>query len=180
MKSDRRNLAEPSLAAGGVVLRSGAAPHVAIVRLRKRNQWVLPKGKLDAGETPRQAAEREVLEETGHRVMVHEFIGTLAYNTGGRSKVVHFWRMEATDEPTLPLMDDVKEVAWLPLQVAVERLSRGYEQAFLSHVGPLALQAATDAVSDREGPRREPPAPPPPAPPPVTAVQRFWRWLGGG
>ncbi|HEY0329334.1 MAG TPA: NUDIX hydrolase [Rhodopseudomonas sp.] len=178
MKSERRNLAEPSLAAGGIVLQNSATPRVAIVRLRKRNQWVLPKGKLDPGETPRQAAEREVLEETGHRVVVHEFIGTLAYNTGGRSKVVHFWRMEATAEPPLPLMDDVKEVAWLPLEVAVERLSRGYEQAFLTHVGPLALQAATEGTG-AAGPRHEPPAPSPPAPPPLTAVQRLWRWLGG-
>jgi 8-oxo-dGTP pyrophosphatase MutT (NUDIX family) len=41
------------------------------VRLRKRNEWVLPKGKLDDGETPRAAAMREVLEETGHDVSIH-------------------------------------------------------------------------------------------------------------
>ena len=42
------------------------------------------KGKLDDGETPRAAAEREVLEETGHDVSVHEFLGTLVYESGGR------------------------------------------------------------------------------------------------
>ena len=59
----------------------------------------LPKGKLDDGETPRAAAEREVLEETGHDVAVHEFLGTLVYESGGRSKVVHYWRMEADGGP---------------------------------------------------------------------------------
>ena len=63
-----------------------------------RNEWVLPKGKLDDGETPRAAAEREVLEETGHDVSVHEFLGTLVYESRGGSKVVHYWRMEARGE----------------------------------------------------------------------------------
>ena len=39
-------------------------------------------------------------------------------------------------------MRDVKAVDWLPLDQAVERLSRGYERAFLANVGPLAMEAA--------------------------------------
>ncbi|MBR1266577.1 NUDIX hydrolase [Bradyrhizobium sp. AUGA SZCCT0222] len=131
----------PVLAAGGIVLRQAATPLVAIVRLRKRNEWVLPKGKLDRGETPRDAAEREVNEETGHDVAVHEFLGTLVYESRGGSKVVHFWRMEAGAEPVRKLMRDVKAVEWLPLADAVERLSRGYERAFLENVGPIAMAA---------------------------------------
>lgn len=148
----------PILAAGGIVLRQGnSAPLIAVVRLRKRNEWVLPKGKLDDGETPRAAAEREVWEETGHQVSVHEFLGTLAYEVGRSSKIVHFWRMEAKGEPTRDLMIDVRAVAWLPLEEAVERLSQGYERAFLAHVGPLALQAivASPAVTRPKFPDRE-------------------------
>jgi 8-oxo-dGTP diphosphatase len=144
----------PVLAAGGIVTQRGDAPLIAVVRLRKRNEWVLPKGKLDHGETPRDAAEREVLEETGHRVSVHEFLGTLAYEAGGRPKVVHYWRMEAEREQTLELMNDIKAVAWLPLEEAVERLSRGHEQVFLAQVGPLALEAA--ALRAAPAPRRPP------------------------
>jgi 8-oxo-dGTP diphosphatase len=157
----------PVLAAGGIVTQRGDPPLIAVVRLRKRNEWVLPKGKLDDGETARAAAEREVLEETGHLVSVHEFLGTLAYEAGGRSKVVHYWRMEADREQTLELMNDVRAVAWLPLDEAVERLTRGYEQAFLAQVGPLALEAATSHAAP---PPRRPPAkraasaPPRPAP----------------
>jgi 8-oxo-dGTP diphosphatase len=132
----------PVLAGGGIVLRQAAPPLIAVVRLRKRNEWVLPKGKLDDGETPRNAAEREVTEETGHDVTVHEFLGTLVYESGGRSKVVHYWRMEAGGEQAHELMGDVREVDWLPLYAAVERLSRSYERAFLENVGPLAVEAA--------------------------------------
>ena len=110
----------PIMAAGGIVLRREQPPRVAVVRLRKRDEWVLPKGKLDDGETPRDAAKREVLEETGHKVTVHEFLGTLVHDTGTRSKVVHYWRMEASGDQTQPLMDDVRAVDWLPLEAAVE------------------------------------------------------------
>jgi len=146
----------PVLAAGGIVLRQEATPLIAVVRLRKRNEWVLPKGKLDDGETPRDAAEREVLEETGHDVSVHEFLGTLVYESGGRFKVVHYWRMETGGEPTHELMDDIRAVDWLPLDAAVERLSRAYERAFLANVGPLALKAA--AAAQRQSKARKPPA----------------------
>lgn len=199
-------LRTPVLAAGGIVLRRGKDPLFAVVRMRKRNDWVLPKGKLDHGETPRQAAEREVLEETGHVVAVHEFIGTLAYDSGGRSKVVHFWRMEAEPRQTLPLMKDIRAVDWLPLEEALQRLSRSYEQAFLTEVGPLVLESAGHLLS------AAPAAPPPPrcptsplptgdeivtdlaeAPslaleqpsealepqPPLSMLQRLRRWLRG-
>lgn len=132
----------PVMAAGGIVLRRGAPPLFAVVRQRKRNEWVLPKGKLDDGETPKQAAHREVLEETGHEVAIHEFLGTLVYQSGGRSKVVHFWRMEAEGGPVRKLMNDIKAVDWLTLDDALARLSREYERVFLTQIGPIALAAA--------------------------------------
>jgi 8-oxo-dGTP diphosphatase len=169
------------LAAGGIVLRQAVTPEVAVVRLRKRNEWVLPKGKLDDGETAREAALREVLEETGHDVSVHEFLGTLVYESGGRCKVVHYWRMETSGEQVYELMDDIKAVDWLPLDAAVDRLSRSYERAFLENVGPLALEAAALARIARPAKARKqpvaekrrrrpvvtpsPPAAPIPAPP---------------
>ena len=129
------------LAAGGIVLRREQPPRIAVVRLRKRDEWVLPKGRLDEGETPRAAARREVLEETGHNVTVHEFLGTLVHEAGGRSRVVHYWRMEADGAQARELMNDVRAVEWLPLEAAVARLSRGYERVFLENVGPIAVSA---------------------------------------
>jgi 8-oxo-dGTP diphosphatase len=160
----------PVLAAGGIVLRQAKPPLIAVVRLRKGNEWVLPKGKLDDGETPRDAAMREVLEETGHDVFVHEFLGTLAHDAGGRSKIVHYWRMETSGPPTRDLMNDVSAVDWLPLKAAVERLSRDHERAFLANVGPLALEAAALAKRSQETkaapakPRRRRTAAPKPSP----------------
>lgn len=136
------------------MLRQTRPPLIAVVRLRK-GEWVLPKGKLDDGEMPRDAAMREVWEETGHEVSVHEFLGTLAYDLRGRSKIVHYWRMETQGRPTRELMKDVTAVDWLPLEAAVERLSRDHERAFLANVGPLALQSA--ALGKRSQEIRRPP-----------------------
>ena len=140
----------PVIAAGGIVLRRGGTPLIAIVRQRKRNEWVLPKGKLDDGETPKQAAHREVLEETGHEVAIHEFLGTLVYQSGGRFKAVHFWRMEAEGGQVRMLMNDIKAIDWLPLEQAIARLSREYERIFLTQIGPIALAAAGVAPVDAE------------------------------
>ena len=48
----------PILAAGGIVVRQGVKPLVAIVQRRRDNAWVLPKGKLKANEKPIAAATR--------------------------------------------------------------------------------------------------------------------------
>ena len=141
--SDRT--AEPIIAAGGIVLRRSARPLVGIVQLRKDKSWVLPKGKLKAGERPLAATKREVEEETGHDVTVFGFLGTLSHVADNRHKIVQFWHMQAGPNPVRPLMDDVRAVKWLPLGRAIETLSRSYEQAFLSNVGPVALKAVEQA-----------------------------------
>jgi 8-oxo-dGTP diphosphatase len=153
------------MAAGGIVMRREQPPLIAVVRLRKRDEWVLPKGKLDEGETARAAARREVLEETGHNVTVHEFLGTLVYESGGRSKVVHYWRMEAGNTQARELMNDIRAVDWLPLDAAIVRLSRAYERTFLENVGPLAVSV----LSRRLKAKAQPQAPGAKAPPAIKA-----------
>jgi 8-oxo-dGTP diphosphatase len=142
-------------AAGGIVVRYDPDPRIAVVCLRKDRHWVLPKGKLNGKETPRTAARREVLEETGHTVSVHEFVGALAYETRGKPKVVHFWRMQAHGGPVRKLMRDVRAVEWLPLDDAVERLTRVHERAFLASVGPMVLRAMAAQMRLRNSSKAE-------------------------
>jgi 8-oxo-dGTP diphosphatase len=181
------------MAAGGIVVRREATPLFAVVCMRKRGDWVLPKGKLDGGETPLDAAQREVLEETGHTASVQQYLGTLAYPLGeDRTKVVHFWHMEADARPQRKLMKDISEVAWLPLEQALKRLTRHHEHAFLAQVGPMALAATQEAAAFTEAqpqiiePAALPVAPPIPIAPdiPVASEPESWiakirRWLSG-
>ena len=130
----------PILAAGGIVLHGGARPRIAVVQRRKDNGWVLPKGRLKSKERAISAAQREAAEETGHDVSVREFLGVIYYFAGGRPKLVHFWRMQAAGAPGRTLTRDIKALEWLPLNSAIERLSRPHEQAFLRQVGHRAVK----------------------------------------
>jgi 8-oxo-dGTP diphosphatase len=142
---------EPILAAGGIVLRGGFRPHIAIVRLRRDKAWVLPKGKLQPGEGTLAAARREVVEETGHEVLVHEFLGSMSYPVAGKIKIVQFWHMQAIGGPVREPTYDIKAVKWLPLKDAIKTLTRVHEKVFLAHVGPVALRAAEQTLRRRLG-----------------------------
>jgi len=147
----------PVLAAGGILVRSGSQPLIAIVQRRKDNCWVLPKGKLKPRESVLAAAKREVVEETGHSVIVHEFLGTMTYEAGGRPKIVKFWRMQPKEAPPRKLMRDVKAVEWLPPETAIRKLSLPHERLFLTEVASdavtlLAAPANTTALAKVEAP----------------------------
>ena len=131
---------------------------IAVVRLRKDRSWVLPKGKLKPGEDALAAARREVMEETGYDVSIEGFLGTMSHTETGKLKVVQFWRMRATGDPR-KLMDDVTAVKWLPLQQAIDTLTRPHERAFLMSVGHGALQAVEPSAHNTAA---EPAAPPVP------------------
>jgi 8-oxo-dGTP diphosphatase len=131
---------EPIHAAGGIVVRGGAQPRIAVVQRSKDDAWVLPRGKLERNENPAAGARREAVEETGHRVKVFEFLGAMTYRARGRPKVVQFWRMKAAERPSRDIMKDIVAVEWLPLAAAVRRLSYPLEKLFLRHVGRRILK----------------------------------------
>lgn len=129
-------------AAGGIVVRGGsrARPLVAVVQRSKDERWVLPRGKLKRDENPLAGARREVVEETGHRVEVHEYLGAITYTVRGQPKVVQFWRMKAAAQPSHDVTKDIVAVEWLPLSAAVRRLSFVLEKLFLLNVGRRAFR----------------------------------------
>jgi 8-oxo-dGTP diphosphatase len=127
-------------AAGGIVVRNGARPLIAVVQRAKDELWVLPRGKLKVDESAIAGARREVVEETGHRVRVGEFLGAITYRARGRPKIVQFWHMHAMVNPSRDLMKDIMAVEWLPLRAAVRRLSYPLEKLFLRNVGRNILR----------------------------------------
>ena len=151
---------DPINAAGGIVMRGGARPRIAVVRRSKDDRWVLPRGKLKRDENPIAGAKREAVEETGHRVQVHEFLGAITYSARGRPKLVQFWRMLAAERPSYDLTEDITEVRWLPLSAAIRRLSFPLEKLFLRSVGralrraPSAAQAAAPVGTQVRAQRR--------------------------
>jgi 8-oxo-dGTP diphosphatase len=140
------------LAAGGIVFRKKRRPEIAVVQLRKYPHWVLPKGKLKRNEKPRSAAKREVVEETGHKVSVQEFLGAIAYESSGRPKVVQFWRMKANGEAVRGPASDIREVRWLSVKKALATLSLPREQIFLRHaLAPAETKKRTRRKRLRNG-----------------------------
>jgi 8-oxo-dGTP diphosphatase len=147
-----KSVRTPIVAAGGIVIRTGARPLVAVVQRRRDNAWVLPKGKLKPNEKPVAAARREAIEETGSDVRVYEYLGVISYIGGSGPKVTHFWRMHAVGSAAGKPMDDIKAVEWLPLSTAIERLNLAHEQSFLRSIGRKAPKKS------REQARSKPPA----------------------
>lgn len=101
-------------AAGGVVYKGDK-----MLLMFRRGVWDLPKGKLDAGESSKQGAAREVEEETGVRVSVSERICTTwhTYKLNGNRilKRTKWYRMSVLDDSRMAPQaeEDIEQLAWL-------------------------------------------------------------------
>jgi 8-oxo-dGTP diphosphatase len=118
-------------AAGGVVVRDGT---VAVVHRPRYDDWSLPKGKLDPGESWEQAALREVEEEIGLRCRLGAELSSVEYtDRKGRAKVVRYWLMEPVGGEFVP-NEEVDEVRWMPYEEAARRLSYPRDRELLSEL----------------------------------------------
>jgi 8-oxo-dGTP diphosphatase len=107
-------------AGGGVVVRDGK---VLLVHRPRYDDWTLPKGKLDKGESFEDAALREVEEETGVRCILGRELPGTKYMVGGRPKVVRYWLMSVESDPGFAPNDEVDELRWLSAADAAELLT---------------------------------------------------------
>jgi 8-oxo-dGTP diphosphatase len=135
-------------AAGGVVLRDG---RVALVHRPKYDDWSLPKGKLEEGESWEDAAVREVREETGLHCALREELSPVEYtDPKGRPKTVRYWRMDALRQDEFQPNSEIDELCWLAPDEAVERLT-------YDHDHELVRMAASLAAEDPRSARPRPP-----------------------
>lgn len=111
---------------------------VLLVHRPRYDDWTLPKGKCEPGESLLEAAIREVGEETGFGVEVGEDLGRVHYvDHKDRTKVVGYWAMTVTGGDFTP-NDEVDEVQWLSVSEARVRLSYPHDRPVLDRLVRLA------------------------------------------
>jgi 8-oxo-dGTP pyrophosphatase MutT (NUDIX family) len=123
-------MSRPLTGAGGVVVRRESGGYVVLIGRRRENgEWRLPKGKIDPGETPEQAAIREIREETGVEA---EIIVAIGDDLRPRSaKRIRFY-LCGTRLPSQPYTDpEFDLIHWLPLPVAISLVGVDGERRLL-------------------------------------------------
>jgi mutator protein MutT len=137
------------VSAGGLVIDFSGTRGLLIGRIdhkdasRERLLWSLPKGHIEAGETPEQAAIREVQEETGITSEITKSIGVIDFwfMAGGKRihKTVHHFIFKEVSGELTPQITEVDEVSWFPLSEIVERLAYPDEKKLIAKSGEISL-----------------------------------------
>lgn len=129
---------DTQISAGGVLYReTPRGVQVCLIAKHSGRVWALPKGRLSPGESPQDAAVREVLEETGHSAAILETLGSIEYdfrwktNNTQYHKVVTYYLMELLrpDAQAPDLEADVVE--WVDLFEACVRVTHENERKIL-------------------------------------------------
>lgn len=125
--------------------RSGRNVQLALVHRPEYDDWSLPKGKLEAGESSRAAAAREVTEETGFPVALGRHLGQVRYRvTHPREAVksVDYYAARALKGAFEP-NDEVDELRWCGREEAVELLSYPHDEQIVSAFTALPADLTT-------------------------------------
>lgn len=126
------------VSAGGAAFReTDGKLDVALVLMIPEMRWQLPKGIIDPGETPEQAALREVREEAGIECELIEPIETIEYwfvdsRTGTQVRIhkfVHFYLMRYVSGDVADHDHEVAEARWFPVDEAIGTLAFDSEKS---------------------------------------------------
>ena len=130
------------VSAGGLVIDTTGTMGLLIGRYDhkdasgKRVLWSLPKGHIEEGETPEQAAIREVAEETGITSSITKSLGVIDFwfMAGGKRihKTVHHFIFTEVGGTLLAQESEVDEVSWFPLSEIVDRLAYPDEKKLIA------------------------------------------------
>ena len=103
--------------------------------------WSLPKGHIEDGETPEDAAIREVAEETGITSEISKSLGVIDFwfMAGGKRihKTVHHFLFREVGGTLQAQISEVDEVGWFPLTEIVEKLAYPDEKKLIARSGEL-------------------------------------------
>jgi 8-oxo-dGTP diphosphatase len=101
---------------------------VAVVHRPRYDDWSLPKGKLEPGESWEHAALREIEEETGLRARLEEELETTHYQVGDRPKTVRWWRMSVDEDLGKGPDDEVDGLRWVTPDEALSLLDYEHDR----------------------------------------------------
>jgi 8-oxo-dGTP pyrophosphatase MutT (NUDIX family) len=123
------------ISAGGVVYRTLRGRRMIALCRRWRTVWCLPKGKIERGETVREAALRETREETGLEAEILRSLGAIRYRyrRGERdiAKRVTFYLMRRVSGNIRDHDDEVEEVRWFGVKDVLKRAEFPSERSIL-------------------------------------------------
>ena len=135
------------ISAGGLVIDFSGTKGLLIGRFdqkdatRERLLWSLPKGHIEEGETPEEAAIREVAEETGIQSEISRELGVIDFwfMAGGKRihKTVHHYLFKEVGGNLAPQESEVDEARWFPLEEIVNLLSYPDEKKLIARSGDL-------------------------------------------
>lgn len=148
-------MTEPQVrAAGCVVWRSSEAGiEVLLVHRPRYDDWSLPKGKLERGESWEDGARREVEEEAGCTGTLGPHLATTTYtDRKGRSKEVRYFEL-ADPRGEFVANDEVDDVVWLSPEAARRRVTRSSDADVIRALdGPVEQAEPTVTSSDSRMP----------------------------
>ena len=101
-------------AAGALLWRENSELkiEIALIHRPRYDDWSLPKGKLEEGESSLRCAFREVIEETGITPQFGRELGSVEYKEPAGLKRVKYWAAKALTDEFLP-NEEVDEIKWL-------------------------------------------------------------------